>query len=394
MPLSTLSVTILPTGISAPTYEAILTSMTETFQQIYGADVYLEPDSQDGQLLAIVCKAIDDANKNAIAVYNSFSPTFAQGAALSSVVKINGISRQVPSNSTAVGNVVGVVGTVITNGLVEDDNGVVWSLPISVTIPVAGTISVTVTCTEAGAILAPTGTISRINTPTLGWQSFTSTADASPGDPVETDAALRRRQAASTEISAITPAGSLYSALANLDGVERVQVYENPTGSVDADGLPAHSISVVISGGDVADVAEIIALKKTLGAATYGTTTENYTDPTTGTVSAINFFELDLITVEVEITGTALAGYSTLIAEEIKESVAAYLNSLSIGQDVQFSRINMPAYLNGSIDGNTYEITGITINKSGDPPGTIDLVIDFNEAASCVAASDVTVTIS
>ncbi len=72
-----------------------------------------------------------------IAAYNSFSPGFAQGAGLSSIVKINGIARKVPSNSQCVVTIVGQAGAQITNGIIGDNLnlGTQWALPALVTIP-------------------------------------------------------------------------------------------------------------------------------------------------------------------------------------------------------------------------------------------------------------------
>lgn len=388
------AVVVSATGISAPSYAEILDYYTVKMQTIYGQDITLDPSSQDGQMIAIIAQAQSDTNDAAIAVYNSFSPTFAQGNGLSSVTKINGIRRLFPSLSTAVGSVVGQAGVIITNGTVTDIDGNIWNLPGSVTIPPGGDITVTVTAQEPGSIAIPAGGINQISTPTRGWQSFVSTADSDPGDPTESDAALRRRQSISTGISAETPLDAMLGTLANLPGVSRVKVYENTTGTTDGNGLPGHSISVVIAGGDAETIAETIGQKKTPGAATYGTTSVVYTDPVTGIAYTINYFVLANSEIKVHVTGTAGNGYSTNIATEIQNSVAAYLNSLDIGQDVQFSRINLPAYLNGASDGNTYEITGLTIALGSGSPGTVDIVVPFNSAAVCVAGTDVTISIT
>ncbi len=389
----TLSVTISAAGISAPTYEEMLASLNTSFQAIYGADVYIEPDSQDGQFLALIASAINDNNDAAIAVYNSFSPTYAQGAGLASLVKINGIAKLASSYSTAVGDVVGVVGTVINNGVVRDDNGNLWNLPATVTIPVSGDISVTVTAQEAGAVVAPSGTINEINTPTFGWQTFTSTSAANPGAPVESDAELRDRQALSTALPALTPLGSTLGALANLSGVTRVRVYENYTDSPDADGIPGKSICVVIEGGDVEEIAETIGQKKTPGADTYGTTTQAYADPVTGIIYDINVYVLDYSTIEVVVTGTALTGYIASTADLIKTALADHITALAIGEDVDYSRLWSPAYLNGSVLNQTYRITAMTIQLPPGLAGVIDIDIDFNKAAVCLT-TDVTVVIS
>ena len=388
-----LSVTIDANGATAPTYPAILAELQSRYRGIFGADTYIDPDSQDGQFLAVIAQSIYDCNSSVITAYNSFNPTYSVGAGLSSVVKINGIKRLVSSNSTAPGNVVGVSGTTITNGSVKDTNGNIWNLPASVTIPGGGSITVTVTAQQPGAISAASGTIATINSPTYGWQSFVSTSDATPGAPVEVDATLRQRQTVSTSLPALTPMGALYGALANLTGVQRLALYENTTDAPDTNGLPAHSICAVALGGTVTDIATTIGQRKTPGAATYGSTSGTYADPTTGIPYTINYDVLSDISIKVAITGDQLAGYSSSSVANIQAAVAAYLNALAIGGDVQFSRLWAPAYLNGSAEGETYEITGMTIAKGVGTPGTSDIVIAFNEAANCVTA-DITVTLT
>ena len=168
-PLPTLAATITSTGISAPSYADIYQSLQASFQAIYGSDSYIDPDSQDGQMLAIFAQAMNDANNATIAAYNSFSPTTAQGTGLSSNVKINGLKRLVPSNSTVNVTIVGVAGTTITNGIVGDTAGNQWALPASVVVPGGGSIVVTATCTAPGAINAAPATVTSIVTPTQGW---------------------------------------------------------------------------------------------------------------------------------------------------------------------------------------------------------------------------------
>lgn len=390
----TLSAVVSATGITAPSYADILVSLRNSILAIYGSDAYIDPDSQDGQLIALVALAISDANDTAIAVYNSFSPSTAVGAGLSSNVKINGIARLVASQSTAVGLVVGVVGSVINSGSVKDTNGKIWMLPTSVTIPPAGQISVTVTAVDAGALIAPVGSINAINTPTLGWQSFTNTSAAIAGAPIETDAALRQRQTVSTNLPAQTPLSAMLGALSNLSGVSRVAVYENSANTTDANGLPAKSISVVIAGGDLAAIAKVIGQKKTPGAATYGSTARSYSDPVTGINYTINFFILGSTTVKVNIIGTARTGYSSTSVAAIQNAVAAYLNALPIGGRVDYSRLWAPAYQNGAAAAQTYEITSMTIAIGAATPGVADLVIPFNSAVLTSPTADISVVIS
>lgn len=383
---------INPLGITAASYATILAWLQQQFQAIYGADAYIAPDSQDGQLLAIVALAFHDMNDALIAAYLGYSPTYAQGAGLSSQVKINGITRQKASFSTAVGDIVGVAGTNIVNGVVQDDNGNLWNVPPAL-IPGGGSVTVTVIAEEPGSIAAAAGTINKIRTPTKGWQTFVSTLDAVPGAPVELDAALRRRQATAASLPAQSPLAGVAAAIAQLAGVTRVQCYENDTGAPDANGVTAHSIAVVVEGGDVNEIAETIGQKKTMGANTFasggGAQAIVYQDPITSIFYTINFMVLAYTEATIVVTGNAGPGWNSNTATEIKQTLAAYINSLQIGDDIQYLRLIAPAYLNGAADGNSYEITALTLNA-----GTVDVAVAFNKVARCDPNADITVNIA
>lgn len=390
----TLAATVTAAGIVAPTFDAILASLQDQFRAIYGADVYIAPDSQDGQFLAVLALAINDCNDAAVAVFNAFAPQYAQGSHLSALVKLNGLARLSPSYSSAVGLVVGQVGTVITGGNVKDSSGNVWNLPAEVVIPPAGEIVVTVTANAPGALFAAAGSINKIGTPVRGWQSFVSTSDAVPGAPVESDAALRRRQSNSTQTAAQGPFGALVGALTNLAGVTRLRVYENSTAAADLNGIPARSLAVVVEGGDAGDVAQTIGQKKAPGCATYGTTTRSYTDPKSGIVYPINFYVCGEQSLKVAVSVTGLDGYRAETADAIKAAIAAHINENAIGDDVEFSRMWGPAYLNGAADAQTYRITALTIGTNPAALGAADVAVPFYARATCDPAVDITVTVA
>lgn len=379
----TLAATINAFGIVVPSYDDVRAELVAAYQSIFGADTVLTPDSQDGQLLSIFAAAINDSNQLAAAVYNAYAPTFAQGSGLSRVVKINGIRRLEASNSTVDIDVVGVAGTVISNGIVQDILNQQWLLPATVTIPDAGTITVTATAKDPGAITAAPTTVTQIVTPTLGWQTVNNPSAAAPGAPVEDDATLRQRQSVSTSLPAQTVVGSILGAVANVPGVRRYAVYENDTGSPDGDGVPAHSISVVVEGGSVQDIVDTVGSKKTPGTGTYGTTSGTYIDPA-GIAQPVHFFVLAEIPITVEITLANVSGYTTTVGDRIKQAVADQISALVIGVDVYISRIYSAANLDAANGGATFNITEIEISRDGNPVAPSDVVIAFNEAAICL----------
>lgn len=379
--LSTTAPTIDATGISAPAYADVLSYLQQQYQAIFGSDVYLGTDSQDGQFLAIIAKAINDTNASAVAVYNAFSPATAQGANLSSVVKINGLMRNVASYSQVDVLITGVAGTTILSGVVRDAAGVQWDLPTSVTIPSGGQITVTAIAESIGAVGALPNTVTQISTPTLGWQSVTNPSAASLGAAVESDAALRIRQAQSTAIPSLTVLGGIMGAVSALAGVTRYAGFENDTASTDSNGIASHSIALVVEGGDAQQIANAIAAKKTPGAGTVGSTTELVTD-LYGITHNIAFSRPAAVSITVNISLTALVGYTSAIGVAIQQAVSNYLNSLAIGQKVMVSRLYVPANLNGSADSLTYEVTALTVNGGG-----ADVPISIIQVATCTPSS-------
>ncbi|ENR3409248.1 baseplate J/gp47 family protein [Salmonella enterica] len=379
-----LSATVTAEGISAPDYQTILDTLTSYFQQIYGSDAYLEPDSKDGQMVALVALAVHDANNTAISVYNCFSPVTGYGAALTSNVKINGIARKGATNSTVDLLLTGTAGTTITNGTVKDTNNVIWRLPASVVIGVDGAVTVTAICSNSGAIAALAGTITTINTPTRGWMSVTNPAAAAVGAPAETDAELRIRQGQSVAIPSITPFEGVDGAIANIAGVTRHKLYENDTGKTDGNGLPPHSISAIVDGGDVTEIARTIRGNKGQGVRTWGKTSVTVPDKY-GNPHIISFSRPTDVPVYGKITLKVFAGYTSQIGVQIQQAVADYINRLMIGDQVLLSRIYSPANLEVVSGGNAryYDIQELLIGKSPEAVAAANINIAYDESASC-----------
>lgn len=406
--MATLGPQITATGISSPDYSDILAELQNGYYSIYGSDAVLTPDSQDGQLLAIFAQAIYDCGQSVIAAYNSFSPATAQGSGLSSVVKINGLARKTSSASQCVVTLVGQTGTQISNGVIGDNLnlGTQWALPALVTIPSGGSVQVTATCTAQGAVSAAPGILTQILTPTFGWQSVTNAGAATPGLPIEDDATLRQRQSQSTAISAQTVLEAVTAAVANVTGVGRLKPYENDTDTTDANGLPPHSIALVVEGGEASNICAAIAQTKSPGCRAYGTTQQVIIDAN-GVPNTIGYFPLSEVSITVAITIKALAGYVSTTGPQIIAAVVAYLEQLGIGVESYLSRLYAPANLSGDVAvgatgltqqqldalSATYNITSVQQSRGGASVAVQDVAIAFNEAATSTKLL-VTVTVT
>jgi uncharacterized phage protein gp47/JayE len=381
------------TGIHIPTYPALLVELQDAFRAIFGADVYLEADSQEGQMLAMFALALHDANQLAQSVYNAFSPQTAQGAGLSRMVRLNGIARLPASRSTVDLTLTGQPGTVIAGGVAQDVAGQKWRLPDTVAIPVSGEITVTAQAADPGAIQAAAGEVNAIATPTRGWQSVTNPLAATPGVDTESDAVLRLRQRVSTALPSQTVLEGIVGAVANLSGVIRLKAYENDTSETDGNGLPPHSLAMVVEGGDITAIAQAMAGKKTPGCGTYGDITVALADRY-GLPSVIRLSRPVEVPVVAVVTIAPRAGYVSPTGAAIRENLAEHYNALDIGEDVLLSKLYTP--INAAEPGaskRTFDVIGLVIARGEEVPAAANLPIAYNEVVVGLA-DNVTVIVA
>lgn len=390
-PLPTLAAAVTPSGIAAPTYGDVFASLQASYRGIFGPDVYLEPDSQDGQFLAIVARAVHDANAAVIAAYNAFSPSTAQGEGLSRVVKINGLRRLVASLSTVDLVIIGTAGTTINGGIVADAQGIRWLLPSVVIIPVGGTITVTASADGVGAISASAGSVNRIVTPMRGWVSASNPAAAVPGAPVETDATLRQRQSVSAALPAQAIMAAIAAAVGGVAGVQRYRAYQNDGAAADANGIPGHSIALVVSGGDSTAIARAIAERKTPGTGTYGSIVVQVID-SAGVPNTIRFSRPALARVRYQLTIKALPGYVSATGDAIRQALVAYVNAQGIGTSIYLTRAIGAADLGNQGLGASFYVTALLQARDNAAFGGGDIPIGYSEAATLDPA-DIALTV-
>jgi hypothetical protein len=368
------------TGFHMPEFSDVLAARKADLRGVYGQDVNLDSDTQDGEMVGIDCAAIMDCYNVSLAVYNSFSPSTAVGVGLSTVVKLNGLTRKLSSFSTVDLTITGQANTVIVDGAVKDSSGQLWLLPPQVTIPFSGQTVVTATCSTEGAVTAAIGDVSDIYTVTKGWQAATNLSVPAQGQPVEADPDLRRRQSKSTSLSADSPLVSSVAALEELDGVVRVAAYENDSNVSDANGQPGHTVCFVIDGGDSAEIGATITQKKIPGTGTYGTSYATVVDPA-GIPHDVRWFRPIEPLITVNITVKPKSGYTPDVGLAIQKAVVDYINSLDIGETVSLGAIYGPALLAGTVYSKFYSIQATAISRDGAPAVPTDVPIAFNEAA-------------
>lgn len=371
------------TGIHKPPFSDCLSYFQNGFKAIWGPDIVIPNDSQDGQQIGLLALALDDCNSAAVAAYNSFSPVTALGTGLSSLVKLNGLARKVPSFSNADLLLVGQFGTIIQNGVVSDQAGNPWDLPGSVTIPLSGQITVTAICRVRGAITAPPKTITSIQTIVPGFQTATNPSAATPGATVEQDAQLRARQAISTQLPSQTNLGAIVGAIAALPGVASVTPYENDGFQPDTNSIPGHCVAIMVDGGDDTAIANAIRIEKAPGSGTYGSTAIVLVSPQ-GVPHTYRFSRPEQITITYNLVVRALNNFTADVQILIAQTLSDWTNAIGSGQKVFYRRAYMPAQLFGTgLGAATFELISLAVARDGGTPVQADVAMLFNERPFC-----------
>lgn len=386
------------TGYHYPTYNEILEYLIDRMQTIYGSGIYLGNDSPDYEMLSTFAELTYDTYQSGEILYNAQSVETAMGIGLDYQAALVGISRKQPTKSSAVLTLTGVADTVITGGVCADANGYLWDLSEPVTIGNGGTATVTAYCREYGFVSAQPNTITRIMTPTLGWESVTNAAAAVAGTSVEKDSELRARFRKSAALSSTSMLDSLQSAILAVVDVVRCTVYENDTGQTDSNGIPGHSVCCVIEGGDNQELADIIWKKKGIGPGSYGGAAG---DPnlvqctvydTNNNAHTVSFARLSYVDVTISIEVIPKNGYSEDIATEIKMAIVDYLSTFGIGVDLDVSTLwSVVQSVNANLQKPLFSIKTVKAKRGSDALSTADVQIAFNEAAHATA-STITIT--
>ena len=364
------------TGPHVPLVVDILQYMKDGYATVFGPDVYLGNDSQDLQMASIFSQAVNDTNQLALACYYARSPTSAVGAALSGAVKINGLTRGIPTYSSAVLTIVGQAGTNLSGCAARDAAGNLWTLDANVTIPLSGTIDQSATCQTIGAINAQANSINIIATPTQGWQSVNNTSAASPGAPVESDRALRIRQAVSTSNPAQALPESLLGAVLGVIGVTDAIIYENVDSAIDYSGVLGHGVALVVRGGASTDVAAAIAARVPPGVSLIGNVRVGVTDGN-GFIQDIRYSVPTSVYIAVSIGIKRLKGFNSGSIDTARANLVTYINALKIGDSVGVGDLYTPA---NSADG-TYRVESLQLARKGGSLLAQDVVMAYNEVA-------------
>lgn len=371
------------TGISAAGFSRTrlderIAELNAKMQAIFGPSINLDPDTVDGQTIGVVAEFISALDQLAEDVYASFNPQTSTGAALSRLVQLNGIRRIAGAYTTVELLCVGSQDTTIPAGSLVRDPSTGFQVETleDVLIGSSGQALAQARALAFGAFTAPTGSMTKIDTPIFGWQSVSNPEDAIPGRAEETDEQLRTRRRLSTSTPAQGILDAVRGALLNIPSVRQAVVYENDTDAIDAHGLAPHSIYTVVEGGADQEIGDTLWLKKGSGVTLLGETTVTILDSMSNP-HVMKFDRPADVNVYVIVNLTKKPGWPTDGETRIKNAIVTWaLDEQKIGGDVVQSEIYNPV---NTIPG--ISVQSILIGTTADPTQTLDISVAFNALA-------------
>lgn len=216
----------------------------------------------------------------------------------------------------------------------------------------------------AGVYTALTGTLTTIAGGLSGWTAATNAADATPGKGVETIEALLVRKDQRLAQLGTSGTAAMRAALEALTGVISVRIYTNETDTTDGDGIPGHSIRVVVYDGvgvdaDDDEIAAAILANHVAGIGLFGAASGDALDVNDESRS-VAFDRATITDLYCEITVTV--GADGADSDAIKAAIVAAVDS-SPGASIYMQKLRAAVMaVEGVLDVTVFELDSI------DPP--------------------------
>lgn len=371
----------------------------------------LDPSTPDGLKIAHDAEVFGALDETLQQAYNSKDPNKASGIDLDIVAALTGTVRSEGSRSTVTGFILKGVPTttIVPQGarFRSRTTGTIWTLDQQWTIDASGTAVVDITTTTTGPVEADANTITEILDTVGGLTSVNNPTPATPGTDVESDSALRVKRATAVGRPGNNQIDSMLGELYAVDGVRRVKVYENDTNSASVSidnphGLPAHSISPIIDGGEDDDVAMAIYIKKNPGVLLNQSGIPISVDVVSpvypANVKTIRFARPNYVDMVIAITLKDDGSLPSDIEQQIQDAFLEFaggdlvpadvgfkVSGFDIGESVPYSTLFTPINKVIGQYGNSYVQT-MTVNG-----GTTNVTTAFNELSRWTS-SNITVT--
>lgn len=372
-------------GIVVADTADIKETVQEEFKKALGADISLEDSTPQGRLIDVETNARASVMENNALLANLFNVMESYGVFLDSLLANFGMYREGATSSKVKATISGVPNTVIPAGAqVSTENGAVFYLENSVTIPQSGEIIVTFLSKEKGKIECAAGALSKIIDGTLGWEAVINSSSAELGVERESDLAFKERFKAFGLFSGKSLLEDYESAINKIDNVKSSFVYDNPSSEViiyDSVSINPHSIFCCVDGGSDSDVAKAIFEVKSAGCGYTGNKTVQVVDKVSSVSYPVSFSRPIEISICYKIVLDKGTSSSLDLVDSIKQAVVDYSNGkiapfsgFQIGKNI--SPFESAAAINSYVSGITVMDLQVGLNKNELSTSEIDVHVN------------------
>lgn len=187
------------------------------------------------------------------------------------------------------------------------------------------------TAETAGSIAAPTSSLTVIETPVVGLDSFINESAADIGADQETDVQLKLRRQSQLQSFSSGTVNAIRSAVLGITDVDAVTVFENNTNATDSESRPPHSVDVIVEGGTNAEIAPVIFDVVSAGIAYFGSISVSVDDDQ-GFAHIVKFSRPVELNIYIDLVLTTTSSYAG--DDAVKAAIIEYGSSVVIGQNV------------------------------------------------------------
>ena len=353
-------------GVETNTYAELFTRLVDGYKVIYGPNIDVAQESRDGQKIGIEAALRFDIESAFAWLYSQIDPDLNNGDMQQIIAKLAGVYL-LPASRSQWDLVVNSdrVSTLPSGYTITDVNNQNWFLDSAVTVAI-GTNNITFLSELWGSVTGITSGSSYTQaTPEPGIGAITSSTDATIGRQEETEEAFRVRRKRSIENPAQSTRGAIYSKMAQLAGVTDLQVYDNQTSVYEAArDLAAHTMWLVIEGGSLDDIGEVMAKQRLGGSkgAVNVTYTDTLTKPDGTPVSIISEAKIDrptYLSLYIRLTATQRVSGSAVDIASVKAKLGLF--PVEIGVPVPAGELYESSY----IDNFNYIVSALEVSLNG-----------------------------
>lgn len=382
---------VTPSGFVRKPLSVILSEVRASQIGGIASDLDVSDETPLGQINGILGDAAEACWELGEDVFNSDDPDSAEDAALDNVCSLTGTYRRSAGFAYVNGRVNLDAGKTLSLGAVahisdHPEERFLTTFNVTNSSGAAAWVNVQFKSESPSTRTVGIGQLSTIAEAQTGWNQVDNASEGTPGIVQDSNPTLRARRVEELDglggstIAAIT--ADLLRAFPN--ELRTCNGYENDGDTIDANGLPPHSVEMLIDDGGVLsnnDVAQVIWKSRGGGIQTYGNTSGTAIDSNgvSRTVAFSRPVEKDVwIEVDVDDSPTTYAG-DTAVKDAILAEGASKLRS---GVDVvALVYRSAPLVVAGVND-----VTAIRLGFSASPSGTANLTIGVREIAQLDAS--------